>query len=153
MSRHSVVHMPTGNEPLILTHTVRDVVGAAVKEDKSAVAITLQTDRNDRVILGLTPGGLDAMIESFQKLRATLDEAGVERSIPFQPIHTVSAGVHVHDNRAFVACIIDRSLPSAQAYLMAPKAARVLSRALKAASQQASSARGEIIEGDDGTPA
>jgi hypothetical protein len=148
MTRPAVM-LPSGNEPLILSHAVKDIVGAAVKEDLSAVALTIQTDRNDRVILGMTPGGLDAMLESLQKLRAQLDDAGVERSIPFQPVHTVTAGVHVHDNMAFVALLVDRSLPSAQAYLMAPKAARVMSRALKTAAQQAASARGEVVSAEE----
>lgn len=148
MTRPSVM-LPSGHEPLILSHAVKDIVGAAMKEDGSAVAVTFQTDRNDRVILGLSPGGLDALLETLQKLRAQLDDAGGERTIPFQAVHTVSAGVHVHDNIAFVAAIIDRSLPSAQAYLMAPKSARVMSRALKTAAQQASSARGEVVSPDE----
>jgi len=138
-----------GAGPLIMLHEIVDITGASIREDRSQVAIKLQTGTGDRLVLGFTPGGIDAMIETLAKIRADMTAAGIEQTIPFQPVHTAQVGVHEHDARAFVSMILDRSLPSAKAYLMPPTAARALSKQLKTCSQHASGARGEPIVGVD----
>lgn len=134
---------------MVILHEVRDITGAAIQQDTNNVAIKLQTTTGDSVLIGLTAGGVDAMIETLTKVRAQLDDAGVEHTIPFSPVHTAQCGVHAHDGQAFVALIIDRSLPSAAGYLMPPKNARAVAKQLIASAREASHQRGEIIGLDE----
>lgn len=134
---------------MVILHEVRDITGAAIQEGTNNVALKLQTTSGDSVLLGLTPGGVDAMIETLTKIRAQLTEDGVEPTLSFQPVHTVQCGVHAHDGQAFVAMLIDRVLPSAAAYLMPPKNARLVAKQLIASAREASHARGEIIGLDE----
>ncbi len=134
---------------MVILHEVRDITGAAIQQDTNNVALKLQTTAGDSVLLGLTAGGVDAMIDTLTKIRAQLTEDGVERTIPFSPVHTVQCGTHAHDGQAFVAMLIDRVLPSAAAYLMPPKNARLVAKQLIASAREASHQRGEIIGLDE----
>lgn len=134
--------------PLVVSIEVSDITGAAMREDRGAVAVKFTCASGDRLLLGMSPGMVDALTETLRKIREEMDAAGVERSIPFGPINTMQIGTHPVEGVAFVAMIIDRSLPSAAAYLMPPKAARTVAKQLTTAARLASSARGELIAPD-----
>lgn len=138
-SMKSVLHYngaATGG-PLIIPVEVVDIVGAAIREDRSQVAISVITPNGDRYLLGMTPAGVDAMIDTLAKVRADLDDAAVERTIPYSPVHTVQVGVHKHDGGSLVSLVLDRSLPSAAAFLLPAKNARAVATQLVEASRVA----------------
>lgn len=156
MSDRSVIHR-NGNMPpegqggrLIVPIDMKDITGAAMRADHQAVAIKMLAASGDTILLGMSAGGVDAMIDTLTKIRAEMTTHGVEKTIPFNPVHTVQCGTHQVDGVTFVSLILDRSLDSARAYLMAPKGVRVLAKQLVTAARIASSARGEIIGADDG---
>lgn len=156
MTDRSIIHRtdlpPEGNGgSLIVPIEMRDITGAAVREDGQAVAIRMLAASGDRVLLGMSAAGVDAMIDTLTKIRAQLDSHQVERTIPLQAVNTMQVGVNTVEGVAFVAMIVDRSLPSAAGYLMPPKAARVVAKQLVEVARKASSARGEIIAPDPET--
>lgn len=130
--------------PLILPFELRDISGAAIREDHSHVAIRMQMGDGTRIVMGMTPAALDALLQTCKTIRESLDAVGVERTIDFKAVSTMQTGVHEVEGVAFVAMIIDRSLATATAYLMPPKAARATAKQLTAMARKASSARGEI---------
>lgn len=153
MTERSIIHRtdlpPEGHGgALIVPIGMKDITGAAIRADGEAVAIKMLADNGDRVVLGMTAGGVDAMLETLRKVREQMTAAGVERTIPFSPVSTFQVGLHEVEGVAFVAMIIDRSLPSAAAYLMPPKNARMVAKQLIEIARKASSARGEIIPAD-----
>lgn len=133
---------------LIVPIEMRDITGAAVREDGHAVAIRMLAASGDRVLLGMSAAGVDAMIDTLTKIRAQLDQHQVERTIPLQAVNTMQVGLNTVEGVAFVAMIIDRSLPSAAGYLMPPKNARAIADQLKKVARLASNARREIIAPD-----
>lgn len=140
---------PEGNGGrLIVPIDMRDITGASIRADHEAVAIKMLSASGDSVVLGMTAAGLDALLETCTKIRATLDGAGVEKSISFSPVSTFKVDLHQVEGLAFVAFTIDRSLPSAAAYLVPPKNARAMADQLKTAARMASSARREITPMD-----
>lgn len=138
---------PTG--PLIFPFELRDITGAAMREDHAHVAIKMLGADGNRMVFGMTPAALDALLQTCQSIRAQLDAKGVERTIDFKAIHTAQCGIHDVEGVSFVSLIIDRRHPSAVAYLMPPKNARAVGKQLNAMARQAASARGEILAADD----
>lgn len=150
--RRTVLHTPQGAGPLIVPFDLRDITGAAIREDHSHVAIKMLGADGNRMVFGMTPSALDALLQTCQAIRAQLDAKGVERTIDFRSISKAQCGVHEVEGVAFVAMIIDRSLPSAVAYLVPPKNARAIAKQLTAMARKASSARGEIYNPAEDDP-
>lgn len=129
--------------PLILPVDVLQVVSAKVREDHGAVAIGLEITGGDRLMLGMSPAVLDGVIESLRLIREALTANGVEPTIAFKPVHSVAVGEYQLEGRPFVLLTIDRSLPSAQAFLLPPKNAQIVGKEMRRTARVISAARGD----------
>lgn len=153
MTDRTVLHLgdaaPDAGTGLIIPIDMVDIAGASIREDGDALAIKLQTSTGDRVLLGMSPAMLDALAEVCGAVRADLNARhGIAATVSYKPVMTSTVGVQDVEGVAFVAMVVDRSLPSAAAYLMPPAAARSMAGQLKAAARQASSSRGEADDSE-----
>jgi hypothetical protein len=142
--------LQVGGAPLVLPFAIVDIVGANVGDVNGSLlaSITVQTDKGDRLLLGLTVPMLDALADTVRKVRETIDAQGVERTIAFQPIHTATVGVQEVEGRPLVALLLDKSLPSAQAFLMPGQNAREVGKRLSAVGREVMSARAPVAPDD-----
>jgi hypothetical protein len=149
--RRTILHNPGAAGPLIVPFELRDITGAAMREDSQHVAIKMLGADGNRLVFGMAPAALDALLQTCLAIRGQLDAKGVERTIDFKSVSTAQCGVHEVEGIAFVSLIVDRRLPSAVAYLMPPKNARAVGKQLVAMARRAASARGEILADEPAT--
>lgn len=111
---------------------INNVVSVDVHEDADKIAAVLLTPEGDTLLLGMTLGMVDRLIENLQAARKLAEAKGAEVShqMVLRPL-TVGAKVwQPEENRRYVALAIDPGTALAQGFLLSPKVARDIGRNL-----------------------
>lgn len=142
----------TGKPTLRFEHMFAADVGSHVQAEGKYAALTGISIEGDAVVMGFTPETLDMAIQSLLSARARLDYLKAPNGpVLLAPIKSFALATEPGERHPFVSLVFDQRFPSRSGFLLHPKSARDIGKALVRWARKASSAT-KPPEGDANVP-